>query len=192
MKKIPLLISSFLLTTLSFQLFAQQDSAAMQKAWMENMTPGPVHQMIAKSNGQWKVETSVWMAPGQEPVKGSGTCTNTMILGGRYQQSMNKGEMMGMQFEGMNLLGYDNTEKMFTSTWIDNMGTGTMTVKGTWDEATKSINFKGSMMDPMTGKNTNIKEIFTIVDDNNQTLQMFVVGDDGKENKTMEIKYTRM
>jgi hypothetical protein len=191
MKKIALLTSYLFFTALSFQLFAQTDSDA-QKAWMENMTPGPVHQMLAKSNGQWKVETTVWMAPGQEPVKGGGTCTNTMILGGRYQQSMHKGEMMGMPFEGMNLLGYDNTEKAFTSTWVDNMGTGTMTVKGTWDEATKSINFKGSMLDPMSGKNTNIKEVFTIVDDNTQTMQMFTVGDDGKENKTMEIKFTRM
>ena len=192
MKKNALLISSLLLTTFSFQLFAQQDTDA-QKAWMENMTPGPVHAMLAKCDGQWKVETTVWMAPGQEPVKGGGTCTNTMILGGRYQQSMHKGEMMGMPFEGMNLLDYDNTEKMFTSTWVDNMGTGTMTVKGTWDEASKSINFKGSnVRSRMTGENTNIKEVFTMVDDNNQKMEMFVVGDDGKENKTMEIKFTRM
>jgi hypothetical protein len=191
MKKIILLATCLYVTAFSFQLFAQQDADA-QKAWMENMTPGPVHAMLAKSDGQWKVETTVWMAPGQEPVKGGGTCTNAMILGGRYQQSMHKGEMMGMPFEGMNLLGYDNTEKVFTSTWVDNMGTGTMTIKGAWDEATKSINFKGSMLDPMSGKNTNIRELFTIVDDNNQKMEMFVVGDDGKENKTMEIKFTRM
>jgi hypothetical protein len=52
------------------------------------------------------------------------TCTNTMILGGRYQQSMIKGNMMGMPFEGMGLLGYDNAQKLFYSTWVDNMGTG--------------------------------------------------------------------
>jgi len=191
MKKIALLTSFLLFTALSFQLFAQTDSDA-QKAWTENMTPGPMHQMLAKSNGEWKVESTIWMAPGQEPVKGTGTCTNTMILGGRYQQSMNKGEIMGMPFEGMSLLGYDNTEKVFTATWVDNMGTGTMTLKGTWDEATKSINFKGSEMNPMLGKDINIREVFTIVDDNTQTLQMFVPGAGGNEFKSMEIKYTRM
>ncbi|MBK9333372.1 MAG: DUF1579 family protein [Ignavibacteria bacterium] len=29
-------------------------------------------------------------------------------MGGRYQQGKHTGDMMGMPFEGMSLLGYDN------------------------------------------------------------------------------------
>ena len=191
MKKIALLVSSLLLTTLSFHVFAQMDENA-QKAWTAYMTPGDVHKMIAKYDGQWKEEVSWWLAPGQEPSKSTATCTNTMILGGRYQQSMIKGDMMGMPFEGTGLLGYDNAQKLFYSTWVDNMGTGVMTMKGTWDDATKSINLTGSTVDPVSGKEMPVRETISIIDDNTQLLQMYTNGSDGKEFKTMEIKSTRM
>lgn len=193
MKKIVFLISSLFVTALSFQLYAQdQMDENMQKAWMAYMTPGDIHKMIAKSDGQWKEDVTWWMMPGAKPQTSTATCTNTMIMGGRYQQSMNKGDMMGMPFEGMGLLGYDNAEKIFNYTWIDNMGTGTMNLKGTWDNATKSINFKGTMIEPTNGKEMNIRQVFTMTDDNNHILEMFVTGADGKEFKSMEIKFTRM
>ncbi len=192
MKKTTLLLCTLVLTGLSFHLSAQQMDENAQKAWMNYMTPGDVHKMLAKSDGQWNEDVTWWMTPGGQPMKSKATCTNTMILGGRYQQSMNKGDMMGMPFEGMGLLGYDNAEKVFNYTWVDNMGTGTMNMKGTWDDASKSINFTGLMVDPMSGKEVAVRQVFTITDDNNQMLKMYTPGPDGKEFETMEIKLTRM
>lgn len=193
MKKIILLITVLVLSVLSFNLFAQQQmDENAQKAWMAYMTPGDVHKMLAKSDGQWKEDVTWWMAPGTQPMQSTATCTNTMILGGRYQQSVNNGNMMGMPFEGIGLLGYDNAEKVFNYTWVDNMGTGTMNLKGTWDQSTKAINFTGSMIEPTTGKATSIRQVFTMIDDNSQLLEMYTNGPDGKEYKAMEIKFTRM
>jgi hypothetical protein len=48
------------------------------------------------------------------------------------------------------------------------------------------------MKNPANGLDCSIKEVFKMVDDNNQILEMY--GPDpqtGKEFKTMEIKYTR-
>lgn len=104
-----------------------------QKAWMEYATPGEVHKMIAQSNGKWNATTTSWMAPETEPMVSEGSCDNEMIMDGRYQLSKYKGTMMGMPFEGMGILGYDNAKEEFTNTWIDNMGTGTMTMKGKWN-----------------------------------------------------------
>ena len=191
MKKIFLFAGILLISSAGFHLFAQMDENA-QKAWVAYMTPGDIHKMIAKFDGQWKEAVTWWMAPGQSPMTSTASCTNTMILGGRYQQSISKGDMMGMPFEGMGLLGYDNAEKIFNYTWIDNMGTGVMNMKGSWDDATKSINLTGSTVDPISGKETPVREVFTITDDNNQMLQMFAPGPDGKEFKNMEIKLTRM
>lgn len=98
--------------------------------------------------------------------------------------------MMGMPFEGMSLLGYDNAKKIFTSTWIDNFGTGTMTLEGTWNVATKSIEFKGKAVDPMTGKDMAVKELVKFTDNDNQEMQMYEMRN-GTEIKTMEIKFTR-
>ena len=167
---------------------AQDD--AMMKAWEAYMTPGDVHKMMAKDDGTWNAEVSMWMSPDAPPAKSTGSCTNIMIMGGRYQQSAFKGTMMGKPFEGMGLMGYDNAKKTFVSSWVDNMGTGIMNMEGTWDEATKSITLKGKTADPMTGKDLDVREVYKVIDDKNHLMEMYMTTD-GKEMKTMEIKFTR-
>jgi len=164
----------------------------MQKAWATYMTPTEVHKMLAQSDEEWTGDVTHWMTPKSEPMQSKCTSTNKMIMGGRYQQSDFKGEFMGIPFEGMNLLAFDNAKKVFIITWIDNMGTGMMMMEGTWDEKTKTINFAGKMVDPMTGKYTEAKETFTLVDDNTQVMTMYAPNPDGKGMfKTMEIKFRR-
>lgn len=157
-----------------------------QKAWMNYMTPGEVHQMLAKQDGEWQADITMWMGPDSPAIKNTGVAMNKMILGGRYQESKHKGEFMGMPFEGVSLLGYDNAKKAFVSSWIDNMGTGMMQMEGTWDDKTKTINFKGKMVDPTTGKDTEIRETVIMMDDQSQKMEMFCMKD-GKEFKSMEI-----
>src|SRR5882757_11212726 len=172
------------------QLHAQGDQEAAQKAWMAYMTPGPIHQMVAKSDGNWKADVTMWMAPGAEPTKNTAECTNKMILGGRYQETKYTGTMMGMPFEGMGLMAYDNAKKVFISSWVDNMGTGMMNLEGKWDDNSKSITFLGKSVDPTTGKEMDIRQVLKIIDDNAQQLDMYMQMN-GQEFKTMEIKLTR-
>jgi hypothetical protein len=167
-----------------------QAQTAEQKAWEQYMTPGEVHQMIAKSDGEWSFDMSMWMDPSQPPTKSTGTTVNKMVLGGRYQESVHKSSMMGMPFEGHGLMAYDNARKVFQSSWIDNMGTGIMNMEGKWDDATKSITFTGKSVDPMSGKEMGVKEIYKIVNDDQHDMEMYMVND-GKDVKTMEIKFTR-
>jgi hypothetical protein len=70
------------------------------------------------------------------------------------------------------------------------MGTGIMTMTGSWDEASKSITYTGSMMDPASGKDVAFKEVWKFTDDNHQVMEMYYPVE-GKDLKTMEIKYTR-
>lgn len=169
------------------------DSATATKAWMDYATPGDMHQMLAKSDGVWNGANTTWMENGAKPMTSTSEATNKMIFEGRYQISEHKGNFMGMHFEGMSIIGYDNAKKKFVSTWIDNMGTGIMNMEGEWNASTKSIEFKGKMTDPARpGKDCEVREVYTFVDDNTQKLEMY--GPDsktGKEFKTMEITFTR-
>ncbi|CAA7196496.1 DUF1579 domain-containing protein [Chryseobacterium potabilaquae] len=169
------------------------DSATATKAWMDYAAPGEVHKMLAKSDGTWTGETTMWMEEGGKPIVSASECTNKMIFDGRYQVTNHKGNFMGMSFEGMGITGYDNSKKKFVSNWIDNMGTGIMYMEGDWNPSKKSIEFKGKMTDPTRpGKDCEMREVYTFVDDNNQILEMY--GPDsktGKEYKTMEIKFMR-
>lgn len=188
MKKLLVSVATMLLLIATSQVSAQDD--AMMKAWHTYITPGEPHQMLAKSDGKWKGEVTMWMAPGAAPEKTSIESENKMILGGRFQQSTHKGTMMGMPFEGISVIGYNNAKKTYSSSWVDNMSTGITYMEGTWDNATKSMNLKGRVTDPMTGKDMEVREVFRIIDDNTQLLEMYDTHD-GKEMKSMEIKFTR-
>ena len=173
------------------EAYVMPDSATMMKNWQTFMTPGDVHKMMASWNGAWKSEITLWEQPGKEPMKSTGLVVNKMIMGGRYQESVNTGNMMGMPFEGHGTLAYNNAKKVFESSWIDNMGTGIMLMSGPWDAATKTITLTGKGTDPATLTERDYKETFTVVDDNTQMMSMFGPGPDGKEWKMMELKFTR-
>lgn len=180
----------FFLLAASVTITLNAQTEAEMKAWQEYMTPGEVHKMLAKTEGTWTGEITMWMAPGQEPVKTKGTAKNEMILGGRYLQGVNKGDFMGMPMEGISITAYDNAKKKFYSTWIDNFGTGIMNMEGTWDAKKKAIHFQGTTVDPMTGKDMKVRETYTFIDDNTHLMEMWME-QNGKEFKSMEIKYTR-
>ena len=187
--------SIFALITFSLLIFAaslnaQDEMSADQNAWMDYMTPGPMHEMMAESVGEWKTKTTFWMDPAGEPMESEGTATFEMILGGRYMKSTHQGMVMGMPFTGIMLQAYDNATKEFISIWIDNLGTGMSVSKGTYDEDTKTLNSTGTMIDPMSGKELNYRQTVQLTDDNHQVVEMFIQ-ENGKEIKNMVIELTK-
>ena len=173
-------------------LIAQEGGEQTQEmqVWMEYMTPGPMHEMLAKSVGDWKTVSKFWMDPAGDPMIVEGTGKTEMILGGRYQKMTHRSTMMGMQTEGISTIGYDNATEEFTMTWIDNVGTGTAIAKGKYDENTNSIVMEGTMVDPMSKQEMNIKEVLKFLDNDHQLLEMYL-DYNGQEIKSMEIEFTR-
>jgi hypothetical protein len=188
-----LLVTSLFLILLLGNSFAQNEemnSDEQMKIWMDYMTPGSMHEMMAKHVGEWKMVSKMWMDPNAEPIISEGTVNAEMILGGRYLKMVAKFPMMGMQTEGWSLEAYDNGKKEFINIWIDNMGTGVAISTGKFDDATKSIIYNGKMYDPLAGKDVEFKSVSKMVNDNEMVFEMF--GNfDGKEVKMMEITYTR-
>ena len=186
-----LLIVACTTITLNAQDAKDGKQSAEEKAWMEYSTPGKMHEMLAKSNGLWNEEVTFWKAPGASPTKMNATCVNRMIMGGRYQQGTTRGSFDGMPFEGVSTTGYDNAKKMFFNTWVDNMGTGIMYMEGPYNESTKTVEMKGKMMDPASGKELPGRQTIKFTDENNQYVEMFSTGSDGKEYKNMEMRLTK-
>jgi len=162
------------------------DSAAEMKAWTEYATPGNSHKMMAEETGTWNCDMSFWMEPNGKAEKATSTANIKMILGGRYQETNFNGTMMGQPFEGKSTLGYNNASKEYTSTFIDNMGTGMMVVTGKYNEKNRAIEFKGDMVNPVNGKKTPYREVYSIVDANTRKIEMFDTKNE-QEYKSMEI-----
>jgi hypothetical protein len=167
-----------------------QDAGAMKK-WTDFMTPGDMHKLLAAATGKWTEEITMWMAPGQPPVKSTSVSEYKMILGGRYQQASISGSFNGTPFEAMSLIGYDNMKKMFFSSWIDNMGTGILNSEGPYDAATGTITLIGTEVDPMSGKELRMRETIQMPDNNTMIMVLYIKSGE-KEVKNSEIKMKRM
>jgi len=171
---------------------APVDSATMMKAWEAFVTPGPMHQMLAKGAGTWTGDVMMWMDPADPPETSKATITNKMALNGLYQLGDYKGTMMGQPFEGHSILAYDNAKKEFVNTWIDNMGSGVVIMRGTWNDGTKTLSLKGTQTDPVTGKDLSIREEWKMIDDNSFMMTMYGDSPMGEgEHKFMEGTFKR-
>lgn len=186
MKRITTTFSTILFLT---NLFAQ-DQAEMMKAMEDFAKPGKMHKWLASFNGTWEGKVLGFMDPAK-PDTSNVVQTYTMALNGLYQEGQLTGTMMGMPFEGKSVSGFDNAKKIFVSTWIDNLGSGIIFMTGNYDEATKTLHLKGVQSNPVTGKDSGIREVMKIVDDNTYILEMYGDGFDGKEMKFMEGTFKR-
>jgi Protein of unknown function (DUF1579) len=120
------------------------------------------------------------------------------IMGGRFfvgdfsgamKMPDEKGQLKNFAFKGTSLEGYDNVKKKFVSIWADNMGTGLLMSEGTYDPATKTFTYT-SEMEMVPGVVTKVREVIKIVDKNHHVFEWYE-DRGGKEEKTMEISYTR-
>lgn len=200
MKKVSITFVAFLFTHMAFaqtentfvMSAPSEEAKKIEKAYEEYATPGEMHKIMAKDEGNWREEITMWMSPGAEPVKSIAKVSTKMLLDGRYQQSKHHGSFENMPFEGISTLAYDNAKKIFVSTWIDNMGTGIMIMESKPDAKGKTIHMYGKQVDPVTGKDMDVREEITIKDDGSQVMKMFLTPIDGKEYQNMEIVLTRV
>lgn len=166
----------------------EMSEAEMMKAWQEAMTPGAMHEHLAKMAGDWNfVITS---HDPNNPMKSEGTCTKTMIMGGRYIQEKSEGTMMGMPFHGMGITGFDTVTQKYQSVWMDNMSTALTIATGDMPKAGEPLVMTSDFVDPMTKKKSKARWVYSLVDDDKHTFHWYQKMD-GKEQLVMDITYTR-
>jgi hypothetical protein len=166
------------------------DAQAVMETYQKLATLGEPHKQLAALAGSWTTTTQSWMEPGKPPIKSTGSCEQTMLLGGRFLQQKCTGEMMGHPFTGIGVTGYDNHTKQYVSTWIDTMGTGIFFMEGTASADGKTVTQTGTYDDPIKGK-MQLRAVSRTVDTNTHIFEMYGTGKNGKEWKMMEITYTR-
>jgi hypothetical protein len=114
-----------------------------------------------------------------------------MILGGRYVRLTYRGEMMGQPFEGLQISGYDNIAKAYTTFWIDNSSTSFYLLKGTYDAAKKTYTFTGRWADPVGGE-TPVRMVIRIVSPDIYESETYMKLPDGKEFMNMSDRSVRV
>lgn len=168
----------------------QMDPQAMMDTYTRLATPGEPHKLFATLAGSWTTTTKEWMEPGKPPTESTGTAEMKMLLDGRFLYQEYNSQMMGQPFSGIGIDAYDNMTKKYVTAWVDSMGTGIFIMEGTASADGKTITLKGSHPEPGGGKMTH-RAVWKIVDNNNQSFDMYGAHHGGKETKMLEITYNR-
>jgi hypothetical protein len=169
----------------------QMDEKTMMELWQKMATPGEGHKKLDPLVGSWTARNTMWMEPGKPPEVTEGTAEQKWVLGGRYLEQRYEGTMMGQPFSGVGYAGYDNYTMKYESTWMDTTGTAILITRGTFDKAGKVLTSTGQMNDFVTRKTMTMRDKTTLVSPDEILFELFGSGPDGKEQKMMEIRYTR-
>jgi hypothetical protein len=168
----------------------EMDMQAMMDVYKKLGTPGAPHKLLASMAGSWTTKIKSCMEPGKPPMESTGTSEQKMVLSGRFLQQEFTGEMMGSPFTGIGVTGYNNHTKKFVSTWMDSMGTAILFFEGTASTDGKTITLECRYDDPIKGP-MKWRSVTRFVDGNTHVFEMYGTDKIGKEEKMMEITYTR-
>ncbi|MCB0272818.1 MAG: DUF1579 domain-containing protein [Bdellovibrionales bacterium] len=197
-------ILAIAVATLSFNAFAgkketkkTEQPSITQEQMEEAMklgAPSDAHKKLDAFVGNWTYTGKFWMDPSQKkPEVMTGTNENEWILGGRFLQAKATGEATNEwpAFEGMGLTGYDNVKQEYTSTWVDNMSTSTMSAAASFDDKAKTLTEEGSYFCPMTKSERHYRAMWKVTGKDSYKYISYMKDENGKEYKAMEIDYKR-
>jgi len=168
----------------------KMDMQAMMEVYTKLATPGVPHKVLASMEGSWNAKIKSWTEANKPPMESGGTCEQKMLLGGRFLQQKFTGDMMGSPFTGIGVTGYDNHTKKYVSTWMDSMSTAILVFEGTASADGKTITQESHYDAPIKGP-LKWRSVTRVMDDNTWSFEMYETDKSGKEEKMMEITYTR-
>ncbi len=168
----------------------KMDMQEIMEIYRKIGTPGEPHRLLAKLEGSWITRNKSWTDPGSPPRESTGMCERKLVLNGHYLQEEYSGDMMGMPFTGISLTGYNNHTKKYESTWADSMSTGIFKFEGVASRDGKTITQECRFDDPVRGPAV-WRTVTRIKDDNTTEFEMFLTPRGKKEEKMMEMTYSR-
>ncbi len=145
--------------------------------------PGPEHEMLKKDVGTWDATVESFMTPGAPAAVSKGT-ESVSMLGGFWQVSDFKSEMMGQPFEGRGTTGFDPAKKKYVGTWVDSMTPSYYTVEATYDAAARTMTSMMEGPDP-TGAVSKTKAVTEWKDADTRVFTMY-----GPDAKTVMMRIT--
>lgn len=153
--------------------------------------PQREHQILKQWEGDWDATCRLAARPGQENVEFKGREAATLAYGGFWLVMELTGEAHRKTFQGRGTIGYDPAKQKYVLTWIDSLNPQMMTAEGGAEKDGKVLTFYGGCVDPSDKTQVQDKLVFEIRDADTRTLTFYTTGADRKDQKGMEILYTR-
>ncbi len=180
MKRVLTICLAVAITTATSQVVSGQGFPATEQ-----------HQLLKKDVGTWHAAGKMWMPGVEEPMEFEGTEVNKMV-GELWVYTDFHGEVGGVEFHGHGRSGFNIETEKYEATWFDSMQPFVMTMSGTYDAESETMNSmsdgRDDMGNPKKGKST-----LHYKDENTRVMTMYAASPDGGDEwvKEMEIIYTR-
>ena len=146
--------------------------------------PGPEHAKLKEFVGTWD---AVMEMAGQ---KTKATATYKSICDGMWLASDFEGDLGGIKFQGHGVYGYNLQKKKYVGMWFDSMNSAPLHMEGDYDPKTKLVVMSGQSVGP-DGQPQKFKATTEHNDKDHFTFKMYMVQQDGNEQLTFTIAYTR-
>ncbi len=176
---------------MSTQTMEQQ--AAQEIAEM-GTKPVPEHQWLQKLVGEWRVETTMTMGPGQPEQESKGS-ESVKSIGGLWAFAEGKAQMPdGMPMTYYSTLGYDVSFKEYRGCWFADMSSHLWKQVGTLsaDGRTMTLDCVGPHM-TKDGETANYRDVIEVLDADHRTMTSYGQDEEsGEWHQFMKAHYTRV
>jgi Protein of unknown function (DUF1579) len=170
------------------ELSEAEQQAQMMELWQKWSVTDDHHKELAWYIGTWDTETG---GVGPEPAKG--VAEFRWIMEGRWLSQEMKSSLMGMDYHGFGIMGFDRFKKKWVSTWVSNMDTAMLRFEGVVVDPTGKVKSLYCDMDEyLTGEHDKpARGVYRKVDEDTFLYELWdmAMGPDG--GKVLEIKYKR-
>ena len=142
--------------------------------------PTAEHQWLKKFVGHWESVSKGVMAEGQPPIESKGTITSKMF-GEYFLVNEMAASLPGMEFKGIQTIGYDTKTKKYIGTWVDTTNGHMWKYEGSVDESGKKLVLEADgpdMTDPT--KTTKYRDAYEFKTDDELIVTSSIKGTDGK------------
>lgn len=183
------------LTILAPRARAQEPDEArrqeMARRVLEAAQPGPEHARLASLAGEWDLRFSYWTSPTGDPIVGTGTAMNRVILGGRFLHSESVTQLGDRRSEGLTILGFDRRANRYTTLGLDTWGTYYVEAEGPWDDGSRAMVMYGEETDPISNRTERYTMITRITGPDEYVQEIVFRLPNGESFKAVEIRHTR-
>jgi len=156
----------------------------------ESEFPTDQHKRLNPLVGNWDVAIRFKVGPDKFQ-DSSASCETKWILDGHVLRQEYNSMMNGKPYTVIHMLGYSDQKKKFFEIKFDNMNNYAMVNEGAISDDSKVITQVGERIDPATGKSGKLRTVTTLTDNDHYTLEWFLIGSDGKEEKGVTLVHTR-
>lgn len=121
--------------------------------------------IIDQLAGTWEGDFKVVQGSPPQEIAAPGTLEARWALDNKWLQSETTFQLPGgAKFHNLSFLGYNSAAKQYRRLLLTTGDSREVVANGTWDEATRTFVFTGTMQNPYSGDSFERRDTFTVVD----------------------------